>query len=512
MSLVKVNEISLAAATEASLGTLPASPVWDLMEPNTINAFGATIVKTARNPISRLRQRRKGAVTDLDSSVEFEADFTGQVAKRFLPNFVFANWSGVTALQSGALFDNLAAVATGNEFQHDSIGTALPVDTLVYARGFSTAGNNGLGVVNGTPSATATPVSGLTLVNETPGNFAGATLEVAGFRTVAGDLSIAVTGTDGVLTSAGDIDFTDYDLTPGQLIYIGGLTSATRWASGRHGSARIVSIDSATQLTLDKIRTTPSATALQTQAPGDSNPVDILFGRFLRNVDVDDADYLERSEQFELAYPNLAGVGTDAYEYAEGNYADTLSINIPGQDKATLTVGFIGTDTDAATTTRAANGATPVEGVETVAYNTSSDLARLRLENIDEDGLTTCFKSMTLTLANGVTAEKCLGSLGALGLNTSNFLVDLETVVTFDNVEVTEALRNNVTCTIDFVLKNDDGAVAFDIPSLTLGDGSKEFEVGQTVRINLAGEAYADLTLGTSIGISLFPVYPTDGN
>jgi len=510
MSLVKVNEISLAAAIEASLGTLPASPVWDLLEFNTINSFGATITKTARNPISRLRQRRKGTPTDLESGVEFEADLTGQIAKRFLPGFVFANWSGVTALQSGALFQTLAAGA--GTYTHAALGAALIQNTLVYARGFGLANNNGLGVVDAAGTTTVTNIVGDPQSAETPGNFDGATLEVCGFRTAAGDLSIAVTGTSGVLTSAGAVDFTDFDLTPGQLIYIGGLTSATRWASGRHGSARIVSVDSATQVTLDKIRTTPAATALVTQAPGDANPVDILFGRFLRNVDVLDADYLERSEQFELAYPNLGGTGVDGYEYAQGNFGDTISFNIQGQDKATVTLGFVGTDTPPATTTRETNGATPVESNETVAYNTATDLARLRLENVDEDGLTTCFKNLTLSLANGVTPEKCLGSLGALGLNTSNFLVDLECLVTFDNVEVTEAIRNNDTCTIDFVVKNDDGAIGIDVPALTLGGGDKEFEVGQTVRMNLQGEAFADPLLGTSIGISLFPVYPSDGN
>lgn len=510
MSLVKTNEISLSVATEATLGVLPASPTWDLLEPNTINSFGATIIKTARNPISRLRQRRKGTTTDQDSGVEFEADLTGQSFKRFAEGFVFAQFTAVVKLQSGALFDNLEAEATGSQYEHDALSAALNTGTLVYARGFTTAANNGLSVVSGTPTTTVTPVTGLTLVDELPGNSDGATLEVAGVRTAAGDLSMTVTGTSAVLTTAGDIDFTDLDLTPGQLIYIGGLTSTTRWDDGTHGAARVVSIDSATQLTLDKVRSTPAATALVTQAGGDSNAIDLLFGRFLRNVDVLDSDYIERSETFELAYPNLNGSGSDGYEYAAGNYGDTMSVNMPGQNKATVTFGFVGTDTPAATTTRATNAATPIESVESVAYNTSSDLARLRLENVDEDGLTTCFKTLTFTMANGVTPEKCLGSLGALGMNTSNFLVDIETQVTFDNLEVTAAIRNNVTCSMDWVLRNGDGAIGFDVPALTLGGGDKEFPVGETVKINLQGEAFADPVLGTSVGLSLFPVFPTD--
>lgn len=508
MALTKTNEFSLAAATEATLGILPGSPVWDLLEPNTLNAFGATVTKTARNPISKIRQRRKGSTTDLDSSVEFETDLTLGVMKRFGPNVVFANFTAVPALQAGASFDSLAAAATGNAYSHSALPAALTAGMLVYARGFSTAANNGLAVVSGSPSTTSTPVTGPTLVDETPAQTTGATLEVAGVRTPAGDLSMTVSGSSGTITTA-SLDWTDYDLSPGQLIYVGGLTSATRWDDGTHGTARIVSI-TASVLTVDSIRPTPAATALTTQAGGDTNPVDVLFGRFLRNVQVDDSDYLERSESFEGAFPNLGGTGTDGYEYPNGNWCDTLSVNLPGQDKGVITFGFVGLDTPSATTTRATNAASPVLPVETIAVNTSADLATLYVEDADENGLTTCFKSLTLTMANGVTREKCLGTLGASGLNTGNFLVDLEFVGTFDNVEVTAAIRENKTCRLAFVSKNGDGAIGWDVPSMTLGDGSKELPVGESVRINLAGEAFADPILNTSIGLSFFPVYPTD--
>lgn len=511
MSLVKTNEISLQVAVEASLATLPGSPIWDLLEPNVINSFGATITKTARNPISKLRQRRKGTTTDIESGVEFEADLTGDHFKKLAEGFVFAAFSSFNGskIQAGALFQDLVAETTGSQYQHDALAGAIPVGRLVYARGFDIAGNNGLSVVSGVPSTTVTPVTGLTLVDEVPGNTSGATLEVCGVRTAVGDIDITVTGTTGILTST-TLNFTTLGLTNGQLIYIGGLTGTNRFASGRHGSARVTSI-AANALGLDKIRTTPAATALQTEA-NTTIALDILFGRFLRNVDVDHASYLERSFQFELAYPNLGGVGTDGYEYAKGNYGDTMSVSLPGQDKATVTFGYVGTDTPSATTSRASGASNPVEPVETTAFNTSTDLARLRIENVDHDGLTTCFKSMTVTLANGVTPEKCLGSLGALGLNTGNFLVDIEAQATFDNVEVTEAIRNNDTVTLDWVTKNGDGAIGWDLPALTLGGGDKEFPVGETVRINLQGEVFADPTLGTSIGLSLFPVFPTDAN
>ena len=509
MSLVKTNEISLQVAAETTLGVLPGSPAWDLLEPNTISSFGATITKTARNPISKLRQRRKGTTTDIDSGVEFEADLTGQCFKKLAEGFVFSSFSSVVAIQSGALFQALVGETTGGQYQHSALSAAIPVGRLVFARGFPIAGNNGLSVVSGSPTTTVTPVTGLTILDDLPGNTVGATLEVCGVRSAVGDLDITVTATTGTLTST-TLNFTTLGLTVGQLIYIGGLTNTNRFASGRHGAARIVSI-AANSMSLDKIRTTPSASALATEA-NTTIALDLLFGRFLRNVDVDNAAYLERSYTFEVAYPNLSAPGTDGYEYAKGNFGDTMSLALAGQDKAVITFGYVGTDTPVATTTRAAGAATPVKPVETTAYNTSTDIARLRVNNVDQDGLTTCFKSITITLANGVTAEKCLGSLGALGLNTGNFLVNIEAQATFDNIEVTEAIRNNETITMDWVIKNGDGAIGFDIPAMTLGGGDKEFPVGETVLINMTGEVFSDPTLGTSIGLSLFPVFPTDAN
>lgn len=504
MALVKVNEISLAAAVEsATLGVLPGSPTWFLLEPNTINSFGKTLTKVARNPISRLRQRRKGTTTDQDSGVEFEADLTGDHFIFFAEGFVFASFSSVKEIQAGASFQSLSAVSGG--YAHSALSSAIPQRSLVFGRGFAASVNNGLKEVAAGSTTTSTPTVGGGLTAQTPSQASNARVSVAGYRSQAGDLDITVAGdaTGSIVSTL--LDFTTLGLTVGQFIHYGGLTSATRLDSGRYGRLRVLTI-AANLITFDKADT-DGATGLQTEAGG-TNPIDLLFGRFLRNVDVDNASYLERSWTFELALPNLGGVGTDGYYYARGNFGDTMSVNLPGQDKATVTFGFVGTDTSDPTTSRASGAATPINPVQTTAYNTSTDLARLRIVKIDDTGLTTCFKSLTFTMANGVTAEKCLGSLGALGLNTSNFLVDIETQVTFDSLEVIAAITSNETVTMDWVLKNGDGAIGFDIPAMTLGGGDLELPEGETVRINLTGEAFADPVLQTSLGISLFPAYP----
>jgi hypothetical protein len=71
---------------------------------------------------------------------------------------------------------------------------------------------------------------------------------------------------------------------------------------------------------------------------------------------------------------------------------------------------------------------------------------------------------------------------------------------------VTAAIRQNTTVTMDFILQNDDGAIAVDLPSITLGGGDREFPANESVLMNVNTQAFADPVLNTSIGVSLFPV------
>jgi len=521
MGRVLTNNTSLAVAVEDTLGEVPASGTWFLLEPNDITRIGAEVTTVARSPISKNRQRRYGTVTDLDSAAEFEHDLTMSVFEVFAEAFAFA-----TAVNSDLIFRGANATDSGTGFTIPSATTAQAAKiqytsggpiSLVYARGYANAANNGLHPLGADVAGSATAIPVASLVTETaPAN---AEVEICGIRAEAGDLAVSVSAGVATLTSgnnsaSNNIDFTTLGLTVGQIIHIGGLTSANRFFGAgpvvSYGYGRIRTIAAGT-LTLDKIDATLIASdGTTTGAGGSLVPVDLLFGRFIRNVAVDDAAFLTRSFTVEVAWDNLDDVGPAAeYSYAKGNLCNEMAFNLPLTDKATITFAMVGTDTDNPTTTRATNAATPVEPVKTGALNTSADILRLRITEIDETGLTTDFKDVTLTLRNNVSPEKVLGTLGARFMNTGNFEVDLEGQILFTNGDVIDAIRANAEVTADFIVKNADGAIAVDIPAMTLGDGSAELPVNESVILNLTGQAHQDTTFGTSIGISLFPVVPT---
>jgi hypothetical protein len=488
MGDVKTNKVTMAYGVEPTFKADPTE--WYNLQPNDISTFGSSISKTQRSPISPTRQNQKSFITDLDSSVEFEADTTISAVQDFTEGFVFSSFD------RSVMFEYTPTSVTATDFIVAANGD-LAADTLVFARGFDNAANNGLHVVGAGATTTDIEISG-GLTAETPtGN---PRLEVCGVQGASGDIEIDVTGPVVSITST-TLDFTTLGLKAGQLLHVGGVSTDTNLnfaTAANRGAVRVVSV-ATNAIVIDKTPTTFVTDA------GAGKTIQLIFGPFLKNVAITDPLYAETSFQFEAFYPGLDVA--DAYEYAIGNFCNEMTINVPLTDKSTISYGFIGADTENPVTTAKTGTHYDPDRVEPV--NTTADVIRVRLQESDETELSTYVKSVNLVLSNEVTAEKVIGSLGAAFMNFGNFVVTGEIQILFTNVDVVTEIRNNSTVTMDFILKNPDGAIGFDIPSMTLGDGAKEFTVNETVKINLNGEAFQDAVLGTSIGITHFPHYPS---
>ena len=485
-------------------GAISGSPTWKGIEPNEISQFGATISKVARNPIRRARGRQKGTISDLDSAVEFGADLTVDAALDFIEGFMFSNFSNDDLVFRGA-----DAETTGDTYAVPSLSAASAaklqfstgeIATYLFASGYAIAGNNGLKTLDTAAVTSGTSVAvAENLVDETAP--ASARLEIAGAQLGDGEMDLTVAAAvDSVSGRIGTLTFDNVNpqslgLTVGQIVYV-------RMTSVIKGYARLTAIGSAT-LTLDRMDD-----ALVASAPTGAT-TDIFFGQFVRDVASDNSEFLERSFQFEGAYPGLAANGIDTeYEYAKGNFCSTLAIASELSDKTVFTAAFIGTDTDPPTGSRKTNAGSALVPLGTTAFSTVSDFARLRVFDVDEDGLTTNFKTIEVTIDNNISPEKVLNNLGAKFINFGNFFVDISTQVLFEDGNVLDRIRNNTTVALDMILKNDNGALAFSIPTMTLGDGSKELPVNETVLMNVTAEAFEDPVTGTSLGISFIPSVP----
>lgn len=483
MSRVLTNNVTLQFARQSSVTAIPTSG-WKQSEPNAIREWGSETSKVARNPISKKRQRRKGTVVDVNSKVGYDSDFTMTALRDHIEEFMFSTLKGT------AQFTPTAVTGTGYTVPS---GGALTQGWLVYARNFAIAANNGLKVLGASSTGTEIKTSGLSAEASAP---ATARLDVAGVQGATGDIEINASGN--LISTV--LDFTTLPLFVGQSIRLGGSTSGLKFATAANNDfGRIVSI-AAHVIVLDRCNFVTDN--------GSGKTIQILFGNFIKNVSSDSGDYQEIPLCFEAAFPDLGGVGTDEYEYAMGNYANMMDVNLPLTDKATIGFGFVGTDTDVPTTTRATGADSAIAPTQTEAMNSVSNVAQLAITDVDEVGLTTDFKSLKISIKNAVSPEKIIGTLGAAHMNFGNFQIDIEAQLLFTDSSVVAAIRNNTTCNLRFGARNDDGGALFDIPSMTLGGGAKELPVDASVLLTTTAEAFEDPVLATSLSVSLFPYLP----
>lgn len=471
-----VNATSLAVALgcEADVNTR-----WFYLQPNDISSYAAVLARVAREPISLDRQRQKGSVTDLTTEPAFPQDTTMDGLAFFAPVMLFTNWKGPSA---GAFGYEVSAVSA-TEYTVNTT-TALAAGTLVIARGFMETANNGLKVVDAGATATTVPViGGLTV--ETPGT--GYSLHECGFRGATGDIAM---NANGDLTST-VLDFTTLPLFVGAYVNVQGFATAAS-----NGFARVTAIET-NRLALDNHRETPAADT------GTGVEIDIYYGSWCRNVPVTDSDFNVNNMMLEVGYDLPAG---RAYEYADQATMNTVALSLPLTDKSTLDFATVAKDIGEATETR--RPGTWVNFVANELFNTADDLGRLRLKDIDGAGVTTYFTEATVNVNNNVSAKKVLGQLGAADINYGRLDIGQSMTTLFTDTNVTTALRNNVTCSLELMLVNNDGAAVIDQPEITLGGGEKSFPVNDKVSLDLENEAFGSVRFGYTQSVTLFRYVP----
>jgi hypothetical protein len=494
MSRVLTNFSGFAFAVEETVGTLPAQPSWRTLEPNTVGKATAETSTVARKPISLSRQRRKGVVTDRDSGWEAELDVTREHLLALLPPTMYSVWIGPRYYQVTAVTATGYTVAANGD---------LPENTLVVPTGFRTPANNApesFKVVGAASIATEIKVAGLTAEVIPVDGSQNALIEVAGRRCAVGDIEIDANG-DLISTA---LDFTTLRLQVGQFMGVGNPDDAThRFATAANsGYIRILTV-AANKITFDKTLTT------FVEDDGAGKTIDLFFGRWMRNVAVGTTDYEEQSLCMETTLTDLGGVGTPKYSYSRGNIVNEATLNFPGQAKATINLNLMGKDTDDPVTVRETNASTPMAPIQVAAYSTASDFSRLRVTEVDETGVTSDLKDLTLTFGNNVSPEKTLNYLGGRYMNVGTFDVSGEMNCILTDSAVMEAVRDNRLMTMEVGILNGDGGFIFDFPSVTLGNGVLDFQPDQSVNIPLRIDAVQDSTFGYTMSVSCFPYAPS---
>lgn len=471
-------------------GVLTGTDIWKETEPNSYEDFGSTITTTPRAPINASRQRKKGRVTDKESNGGFQLDFTSDNMLDFMPGFFFADWrkaAAVEVVQPGI-------VATSTTYTKTAAFAAFDVGTLVLASGFGIAGNNGLKTVTVTASGAIT-VAGLTAEAAPP---ATAQLKIVGFECTAAQVSVDVSNPLAPrLVFATGNPLTLTDLIPGQWIYIGGDTAASRFAlAGNNGICRVSAI-SATAITLDKTQNTMVTDA------GTGKTIQLFFGDVLKN-ESDPTLIKQYSFQFERK------LGADGYQYLVGAFPNELAINIPNSDKIVMDLGFIALDSQVVLPGARKAGTFPAATTDAEAFNTSSDFTRIRAggKAISAAPLFGYIQEMTLNINNNITPLKALGVLGAFDVSVGDFEVSGDITAYFNDIAAVDAVNNSTSLTVDFLLAFNNRGWVFDIPLFTGNGGLLNVEKDNPITIPLGVDAAEDPTLRTTFQANYFPYLP----
>lgn len=480
------NATGLRYAEESStIGTLPGSPVWYPLEPNGYNDFGGQITTVARNPINPSRQRKKGVTTDLDASGGFGTDLTQNNLTRLLQGFFFADRrEKVTTLPLNATQIPITGVVTAtDDYQAASGLDAFAAGDLVFASGFSQAGNNGL------KSVAAAAAGALTvnenLVDETPS--AAAILEQVGFEFGSAEVDINVSGQTypRLVRTSGTKDFTDFGLIPGEWIFIGGDAASDMFATAaNNGFARVRDV-AATYIEFDK---TASTMADET---GTGLTIRIFFGHLIKN---ESAANLINRRTYQLERTLGEDSNGTMSEYLIGSVPNELSLQIRQADKVTCDLSFISTNNEQRDGTTGVKSGTRPSLVDASAFNTSSDFSRIKMHlitagNTNPTALFAYLTDLTLTINNNVSPNKSIAVLGAFDVTAGQFVVSGNVTAYFADIAAVQAVRNNSDVALDFALVKDNAGMVFDIPLIALGEGRINVEQDQPITLPLSMDA-----------------------
>jgi len=508
------NITGLAIAEEVCLKQLPTTavdgfePTWFGQEPNSYSDFGGEVTTVARSPIDPNRQNKKGTVTDLDASGGFNTDFTQNNLTRILQGFFFADARvkpSTLSLALGTANTAITSVDSATKTYAAASGL-LPFNKagyLVKASGFANASNNGVKTV---VSATAgTVVVSEAVINEAAPP-AAAKLETVGFQFPADDVAIAVTSGIPAIV-AFTIDLTTLGLVPGEWIWLGGDAVGSTFVNNK-GFARVSSISQST-ITFDDTTWTPvneAATGITLR---------MFFGTVIKNER--GSLIKRRSYNIERTLgegPEAENPGDQQAEYLEGAVCNELTLNIPQAEKFNADLTFVACDN---THRSGAAGdklkaGTRVAGLGEDAFNTSSDVYRIKMAILDPttsrpSPLFGYVTEATLTIQNGVTPNKAVGTLGAIDTSAANFVAGGSATAYFNSVAASRAIRNNADVGFSTIMASRNAGMVFDIPLLGLGGGRNNVEKDAPITVPLETNGAENVYGYTAMYVN-FPYLP----
>lgn len=302
----------------------------------------------------------------------------------------------------------------------------------------------------------------------------------------AGDIAVVVTGDFVTLTST-TLNFLTLGLVPGEWIFIGGDLAANQFNEEENNGFKRIRAVAANALTIDKSEATMVAEV------GTGKSISLYLGRTIKN-EAERALIKRRTYQIERTLGSTDGLEPPQSEYLIGAVPSEMVVTLATADKITADYSFVAIDNEQRTQTQGLKPGDRPQLEETDAYNSSSDVARIRLAlagGVDEApqplfGYSTDF---SVTVNNTLTANKAIGRATAFDVSAGTFAVSASVTAYFSDIEAVKAVRNNEDVTIDVIMVKAGKGIVIDMPLVALGDGRLDVELDQPIMLPLSAEA-----------------------
>lgn len=236
---------------------------------------------------------------------------------------------------------------------------------------------------------------------------------------------------------------------------------------------------------------------------GTAKRVEMFFTRWYRNVPMDHADYKVPSFAMEVTYPTLSN-GAPEYEYLLGNELDEWVWNFPLTGKATINASFVGTRSLNPTATRKTGPSTALDPNTQAGLSTSTDLQRIRVDGVDDVGISSDLQSVKVTTKNNISPQKQLGKLGARLMNQGKHTQMADLDVIFVDDQIIKAVKDNRDVRLDVLARNEDFGCLLDVQTMTLDTSDKKLEKDKSVMISSKATGHQNVLSTASLSVFAF--------
>jgi hypothetical protein len=508
MTTAKAQAAQLLFAREATPGTAPSTG-WLTTQPNPsgIQNFHANYTDVQRNPLSPYMTKEKGAHVGLSAE----------------PSLVHDMSKGLFDTFGAALLRSLAKVPgnKGVQFYYPTAVTAtdytvaasgdLTAKLLVFARGFVNTANNGVKLVGAASTGIAIKATGL--VAETVATAGSAMVEVCGIEAAAAaDVQINAAGNLISTTT----DFTVLNLKIGHKVF-------WRWGTGTnefgiitppigpdgksmvYGYATVAAVPTTNLITLKWHSFTPAADV----ATGKT--IRLYVGVMYANYADGDANYIE--EPSFTAELRDSGVGTAngaVYSYGYGLVVDKFTFSMPVEAKIEATLAFKGRSiappVDVGSRIAGPSAAYPALGME--LFNTTRSMIMHRVVDASNSAMIASVNSATLTIDHGFEARKQHAVFGAYSMIGGDIVPMVEMDTFFESKAVPIAIDADTECRYECAVKNGQGGVSFDLPTILLRNGAKTYGENKPVMMAVGVQAHRDPNTNVVCLVNVLPYLP----